>query len=116
MTQFSFRASGSRWKPVRAGALGAILFIAIASVLIASQANARPDIRQMTCGQVNATIRQSGAIVMSITNTRFARFVASTSYCDFNERARPTYEATVDAPRCQIRYICERHDPFFSRY
>ena len=114
MTRFSSsdRSDGRRrW----CGKRGVALLIATMSVLIATQAQARPDIRRMTCAQVNATIRQSGAIVLSITDTRFARFVAGSGYCDFNEIAKQTYEATVDTPRCRIRFICERHDPFFSR-
>ncbi len=114
MTVLTPRRRAAHQQHGRIGAVGAVLFIAIASVLIASKAHARPDVRQMSCQQVNATIAQSGSVVLSITNTRYSRFVASTSYCDFNERARQTYEATADTPRCRIRYICEQIIPAFG--
>jgi hypothetical protein len=116
MPPFPFRGSrNGRCRQAWVGALGASLLIGIASVLTASTAYARSDIRRMTCAQVNTYIQISGAIVLTITETRFARFVPNTIYCDFNERARPTREEVVGRSQCEIRYICVRRMEDFGR-
>ena len=76
---------------------------------------ARPDIRTLTCNEVQATIRRSGAVVMTTGENTYRRFAATARFCAPNEISRPTTVRAQDNQRCQVRYIGEQRDKLFDR-
>ena len=91
-----------------------VAFAAGDAVLISDAHAARPDLRQMTCAQGQALVRQRGAVVMTTGRYTYQRFVAGKSWCDHWEIIRPEVVTTRDTDRCVVGYICE--DPLFRPF
>ncbi|WP_075997947.1 hypothetical protein [Salaquimonas pukyongi] len=67
---------------------------------------ARVDARQLTCQQARALVQQSGAVVMSFTNTAYDRVVRNRVFCDHGLITKPKFTQTLDNPRCHVGGIC----------
>jgi hypothetical protein len=81
----------------------------LALLIAASQAEARPDVRSMTCEQTQALVDRSGAVVLTTGTYTYNRFVSRRgNYCSSGETARPVYVQTRDG-KCRL-YICEQFD------
>jgi hypothetical protein len=88
--------------------------LAIAGIvfLAAGLAEARPDIRTMTCDRARQTVQKSGAVVMSTGQHTYERFVVSSNFCDAHQMTAPIRVKTKDSGNCALTY-CKRRDRFF---
>lgn len=85
-----------------------------------AQAQGRPDVRNMSCGEARSLIRQQGAAVLTTGRHTYDRFVSSERFCPIGKIARRAYADTRNAADCAIGYTCEldmrdRHDPWWLR-
>ncbi|MDD7910656.1 MULTISPECIES: hypothetical protein [Pseudovibrio] len=76
--------------------------------LTSAAAQARPDVRTMTCQQAKDLVQQKGAIVLSTTAHNYDRYVAHRGYCSFDEVTQPQWVKTKDVEKCRIGSICVR--------
>jgi hypothetical protein len=81
---------------------------------IADIANARPDVRTMTCAQAKALVLQSGSVVMTTGKYTYDRYVASQAYCERPYVIRRAWIATKDTKKCQIGFSCEERPVRFN--
>ncbi|TYC49251.1 hypothetical protein FMN50_24635 [Rhodobacterales bacterium] len=79
--------------------------------LTAQPSLARPDARAMTCGQVQATIAQQGAAVLTTGQHTFERYVKNRNFCQHGEVLRTETIVTRDTNRCPVNK-CIQFSPF----
>lgn len=77
-------------------------------------AQARPDARTMTCGEVRALIRDHGAVVITTGRYTYKRFVYHRGFCLYSERIGHEWIATSDTPECRLR-VCVEPDRYRRR-
>jgi hypothetical protein len=87
--------------------------IVLAGLGMSTAAEARPDLRQMTCAQAQSLVLQHGAVVFTTGRHTYSMFVSNRSYCDRNQVLYPQYGPTRDHPRCPVAYECK--EPLFER-
>lgn len=90
---------------IRTSLTAGITALAIAAT--ASASFARPDARQMSCGQTQSLVERSGAVVITTGQHTYDRFVAHDGYCYHPEVREITYIRTRDTDQCPI-YHCEQ--------
>lgn len=81
---------------------------ALAALLAAPSAEARPNTTAMSCGQAAATVARAGAIVLSTGELTYERFVATSAFCLGGEVVEPGIAPTLDSPACQVGYVCRQ--------
>jgi hypothetical protein len=86
----------------------------LASVLFATTAQARPDLRKITCAQAQQMVKRHGGVVFTTGAHTYSLFVSNYSYCDPGERLFIQYGPTKDNPKCPVAYECR--EPLFSRW
>jgi hypothetical protein len=69
-------------------------------------AQARPNTTTMSCKAAAGVVDAQGAVVLSTGPTTYDRYVASKSFCQFDEILRPAFVPTADNPQCFIGYYC----------
>jgi hypothetical protein len=86
--------------------------LAVAAFLTfaATQAEARPDTRAMTCDQVVSLIERDGAVVLTTGQLTYDRFVAGPGACSVGEAIRAVTVPTRDGPCRVLR--CAQVDVF----
>ncbi len=72
-----------------------------------AQAQGRPDVRNMSCGEARSLVRQQGAAVLTTGRHTYDRFVSSERFCPIGYITRRAYVDTRDAAGCAIGYTCE---------
>lgn len=77
-------------------------------------AQARPDLRNMTCAQARDIVYQYGAVVMTTGQHTFKRFVIGQGFCFYPYVARGAWVATKDSPSCRIGFTCEQRLDLFD--
>lgn len=87
--------------------------LAVAPMTEEAQAISRFTSTSMSCGAVQSVVRNQGAVILRWTspqtgNPRWGRFVASSRYCDPNERAVRTSVPSAGGS-CTVRR-CQRCD------
>lgn len=87
--------------------------LALAGMALATAAEARPDLRQLTCRQAQNMVLQHGAVVFTTGQYTYSMFVSNRSYCDYNQVLFTQYGPTRDHPRCPVAYECK--EPLFPR-
>ncbi len=87
--------------------------LALAGTLVATSAEARPDLRTMTCAQAQNLVQRHGAVVFTTGQYTYSKFVSNRSYCDYNEVLFVQYGRTKDTPKCPVAYECK--EPLFPR-
>lgn len=93
--------------------LAKIISITVLIVLSFSQfAQARPDLRRMTCAQAQQMVQRNGSVVFTTGPYTFSRYVADVRYCDRGQLTYPQLGSTRDNPRCLVGYECR--EPLFS--
>lgn len=80
--------------------------ILLATLAGISFAAARPNTTTMSCGQAAATVARAGAIVLSTGQHTYERFVATNAFCLPGEITERGMAPTLDAPACQVGYVC----------
>jgi hypothetical protein len=82
-------------------------------VSAASPSQARPDVRSMTCSQVQALLAQEHAVTFTTGPNTYARYVGP-GICDATRVARPTTISTKDTNQCAVNVcgprVLERHN------
>ena len=79
-----------------------------------STAEARPDLRKMSCAQAQEMVRRNGSVVFTTGRYTYSMFVSNLSYCDPGERLFVQYGKTKDAPKCPVAYECR--EPLFGGF
>jgi hypothetical protein len=69
-----------------------------------------PDVRTMTCGQVQSFIKARRAVVMRTGPTTYDRFVSEDILCRPDAYGAPDFERTLDNSRCMIGYYCHQYE------
>ena len=87
--------------------------LALGSIALTTAAQARPDLRQMTCQQAQNLVRQHGAVVFTTGQYTYSMFVSNRSYCDYNQELFVQYGPTRDNRKCPVAYECK--EPLFQR-
>lgn len=87
--------------------------LVVAGLGISTAAQARPDLRQMTCAQAQNMVRQHGAVVFTTGQHTYSMFVSNRSYCDRNQVLFTQYGPTRDTPSCPVAFECR--EPLFKR-
>lgn len=90
-----------------------IFAAALAFLALTPLAQARPDLRQMSCKEAQQTLIRNGAVVFTTGRNTYDRFVTSRAYCDSWEDAVPAYQQTRDNAQCQVGFQCK--EPLFGR-
>lgn len=70
-------------------------------------AQSRPDVRKMSCAQVQDTIAKAGGIVLTTGNQTFERFVASRDNCMVGEIMRRDTVKAADG-NCSVNRCKQR--------
>ena len=86
-----------------------LLSIAL-SILAAGPADARIDVRTLTCAEAQALVQREGAIVLTTGRYTYDRFVADSRFCQRDERLEPRRAATRDGQSCRIGNVCAWRD------
>ena len=90
-----------------AGFLAAAMVTGILMLATSMPANARPDVRKMTCSQAQSLVKSSGAIVLTFTRYTYDRVVKNDHYCEFPYRElEDVFAKTLDNNQCLIGSIC----------
>jgi hypothetical protein len=95
-------------------------------VLTSAEAYAisRYNSQGMTCGRVQAAIRNEGAVILRYSSKRnpslplYDRYVLHDGFCSYGEYAKYASVPTRDTPSCPV-YKCEQRtydDDFFRRF
>jgi hypothetical protein len=80
-------------------------------------ADARIDVRTLTCAQARALVQSEGAIVLTTGRYTYDRFVSDHRFCDRDEVTRPRRTPTRDDEACRIGCVCQpRPDFLFPRF
>ncbi|MEM5582486.1 MULTISPECIES: hypothetical protein [unclassified Roseibium] len=87
--------------------------LVLAGLGMSTAAQARPDLRQMTCGQAQNLVRQHGAVVFTTGRHTYSMFVSNRSYCDRNQVLFTQFGPTRDHPKCPVAFECR--EPLFER-
>ncbi|WP_420414742.1 hypothetical protein [Roseibium sp.] len=88
---------------------------AIASAFaIATPAEARPDLRKMTCAQAQHLVLQHGAVVFTTGRHTYSMYVSNRSWCDWGQQLFPQYGPTRDNPKCHVAFECR--EPLFRPF
>ncbi|WP_298820276.1 hypothetical protein [uncultured Roseibium sp.] len=87
--------------------------LALAGICMATAAEARPDLRQMTCAQAQNMVVRHGAVVFTTGQHTYSMFVSNRSYCDWNQELFVQYGPTRDNRKCPVAYQCK--EPLFGR-
>ncbi len=87
--------------------------LTLAGVSLATAAEARPDLRRMSCAQAQDLVRQHGAVVFTTGQHTYSMFVSNRSYCERREQLFVQYGPTRDHPKCPVAYECK--EPLFPR-
>ena len=96
--------------------LGLLVALVIGHVSIGGAfAAARPDARTLTCAEVDILVRQSGKIVMSLSDTRYTLIVSSRNYCLPGQVTRTLRINTKDQKRCWAGYECVSRENQYDR-
>lgn len=96
----------------RIGKLSSAALIAL--VGLTATADARPDVRQMTCAEAQGLVRQRGEIVLTTGQYTFSRFVSNVRYCYRNQVLYRQFVSTRDTGSCLVGFGCR--EPLFDDY
>ena len=91
----------------------ATVTLMLGSIFLSTAAEARPDLRQMSCRQAQNLVLQHGAVVFTTGRHTYSMFVSNRSWCDFNQVLFVQYGPTRDNRRCPVAYECR--EPLFPR-
>ncbi|QDG77120.1 hypothetical protein [Labrenzia sp. PHM005] len=81
---------------------------------IATPAEARPDLRKMTCAQAQQLVLQHGAVVFTTGRHTYSMYVSNRSWCDWGQQLFPQYGPTRDNPKCHVAFECR--EPLFRPF
>ncbi len=74
----------------------------LAGLTLPSIAEARPDVRSMTCKQLQAFVMKNGAVVMNTGPRTYNRFVYHRGFCLYSERAGTAWVDASDG-ECRLQ-------------
>jgi hypothetical protein len=92
------------------------VMIALSLLLVPIEAHAisRYNSTSMSCGEIKATVRAEGAVILRWRGKsgiqRYGRFVAHGGFCESGTRAETSYVPSADRKSCGV-YECKYWDP-----
>ncbi|MDQ2633366.1 MAG: hypothetical protein M3Y43_11290 [Pseudomonadota bacterium] len=92
------------------------VLIALGLLLVPIEAHAisRYNSTSMSCGEIKATVRAEGAVILRWRGNsgvqRYGRFVAHNGFCESGTRAKTSYVPSADSRSCSVRE-CKYWDP-----
>jgi hypothetical protein len=92
------------------------VMIALSLLLVPIEAHAisRYNSTSMSCGEIKATVRAEGAVILRWRGNsgiqRYGRFVAHGGFCESGTRAETSYVPSADRKSCGV-YECKYWDP-----
>jgi hypothetical protein len=92
------------------------VMIALSLLLVPIEAHAisRYNSTSMSCGEIKATVRAEGAVILRWRGNsgiqRYGRFVAHGGFCESGTRAETSYVPSADRRSCSVRE-CKYYDP-----
>lgn len=81
--------------------------IAIALALFTTPAFAMYYTPNMTCQEVQNTVKQNGAVILHTGRYTYDRFVAHRGYCQLGELTKAAWVSTLDEKSCWAGYKCK---------
>ncbi len=94
-------------------ALVPVVLTGLAVVSATSPSHARPDVRTMTCSQVQALLAQQHAVTFTTGPNTYARYVGP-GICNGTGVGRPATISTKDTNQCAVNVcgprVLERHN------
>lgn len=88
--------------------------LGLALVSFEAQAISRYNSTSMSCGEIKATVRAEGAVILRWRGRtgvqRYGRFVAHGGFCESGTRAETSYVPAADRNSCAVRE-CKYWDP-----
>lgn len=88
--------------------------LALLLVSLEAQAISRYNSTSMSCGEIKATVRAEGAVILRWRGNRgiqrYGRFVAHGGFCESSTRAETSYVPASDRKSCPV-YECKYYDP-----
>ncbi|MDJ0929932.1 hypothetical protein [Breoghania sp.] len=92
---------------MRSPFVGTLLFLTAAALgTKAGTAYARADTHTLTCAQVQALVRDRGAITVTTGAHTYERVVADKGYCLRMEITQPAYVPSNDSRQCFAGFRC----------
>ncbi|MEP3047651.1 MAG: hypothetical protein ABJL55_11965 [Roseibium sp.] len=85
----------------------------LSSFFLITTAEARPDLRKISCSKAQNLVRQHGAVVFTTGRHTFSMYVSNRSYCDRNQLLFTQYGPTSDNPKCPVAFECR--EPLYER-
>ena len=79
-----------------------VLVIVMAGLFVSAGAEARPDTRARTCKQLEAFVKQQGAVVMNTGPRTYNRFVYHRGFCQYSETIGTAWVDAKDG-KCRLR-------------
>ena len=102
--QGAVKVSKAMWRQFSAAAALGL------SLAVSAQAQARPDARQMSCGDVQSLLGARGAAVLTTGQHTYDRYVSNGRYCIHPQVAVRATVATADTRSCPV-FRCQHRDP-----
>ena len=91
-----------------------LIALCLSLVSLDAQAISRYNSTSMSCGEVKATVRAEGAVILRWRSPRgiqrYGRFVADGGFCKSGTRAETSYVPASDRKSCGV-YECKYWDP-----
>ena len=91
-----------------------LIALSLSLVSLDAHAISRYNSTSMSCGEVKATVRAEGAVILRWRSPRgiqrYGRFVANGRFCESGTRAETSYVPSSDRKSCGV-YECKYWDP-----
>ena len=91
-----------------------LIALCLSLVSLDAHAISRYNSTSMSCGEVKATVRAEGAVILRWRSPRgiqrYGRFVAHGGFCELGTRAETSYVPASDRKSCGV-YECKYWDP-----
>jgi hypothetical protein len=109
------RQLAAETQEARVRGLAASVAAILAASLAIDAAQARTDLRTISCVDAREQVFLNGAVVFTTSDTTYQRFVEGQRQCQpSDEIAVPAIAATRDNPECWVGYTCRNRSNFKS--
>ena len=83
--------------------IGAAILVAAATA-----AEARTDVRTMSCSAAKDLVYSAGAVVLTTGPNSYDRYVSGQNYCAYPLVAKPAWVPTADNAQCPVGFLCKQ--------
>ncbi|MEJ8476629.1 hypothetical protein [Roseibium algae] len=92
---------------------GMLVAITLGLLGTIGSAEARPDLRKISCAKAQDMVKRNGDVVFTTGTHTYSLFVSNSSYCDAGQMLFTQYGPTKDNKKCPVAYECR--EPLFGR-